>query len=426
MTSPTTTTTTTSKKRKSPSRRGAAKIYKRRHLDENVYDAALARADLIFRRYDNVNVSFSGGKDSTAVLNVMLEAAKRRHPDRLPLDVTFYDEEAIPLQTEQYMRRVAEREPIRLRWLCVPIRHRNGCSTRSPWWFPWDPDCPELWVREMPPEAAREDSLPGWPADPMRRPLGSGMHTYIHPVGEGVVASVVGIRAEESMMRFRSVLAHRFDNWISRSRAAKSEHVFIAKPVYDWKVADIWLAARLFGWDHNAIYDLYDKIGVPARSQRVSPPFGEEPLGSLWQFAQACPEIWPKMARRVPGAATAAMYAGTHLYGLKDALNKPPDVEWPDFIAYHARRWPPAERKKVQQQVKRFVRQHFAKTSDPILARSPHPATGISWEFLAKLAIRGDLKERRRPIFQLKGTPAYAKQKAEYAKELAESRQQLE
>jgi predicted phosphoadenosine phosphosulfate sulfurtransferase len=51
-------------------------------------------------------VSFSGGKDSTAVLNTALVVAKEL--GRLPLDVVFFDEEAIHPPTIEYVERVRQ------------------------------------------------------------------------------------------------------------------------------------------------------------------------------------------------------------------------------------------------------------------------------------------------------------------------------
>ena len=37
--------------------------------------------------------------------------------------------------------------------------------------------------------------------------------------------------------------------------------------------------------------------------------------------------------------------------------------------------------------------------TDPILKKTPHPITGICWEFLLKIAVRGDLKDRKQPAY---------------------------
>ena len=40
------------------------------YLDKNVYEAALERIAYCFQEFDNVLVSFSGGKDSGVMLNL--------------------------------------------------------------------------------------------------------------------------------------------------------------------------------------------------------------------------------------------------------------------------------------------------------------------------------------------------------------------
>ena len=55
--------------------RNGAKIYKQK----NVYEAAKERINYLFNEFDNVVVGFSGGKDSTCVLNLALEVAEERN-----------------------------------------------------------------------------------------------------------------------------------------------------------------------------------------------------------------------------------------------------------------------------------------------------------------------------------------------------------
>lgn len=54
-----------------------SKIHQRRAVNKSCYDLAVERTAKCFERFDRVAVSFSGGKDSTAVLNVALAAAGR-------------------------------------------------------------------------------------------------------------------------------------------------------------------------------------------------------------------------------------------------------------------------------------------------------------------------------------------------------------
>ena len=86
-------------------------ILKKKTVDQDVYTAALERFHTLFDRFDKVVVSFSGGKDSTACLNLALEVARER--GALPLDVYFWDEEAIHPETIEYVQRVAALPDVR-------------------------------------------------------------------------------------------------------------------------------------------------------------------------------------------------------------------------------------------------------------------------------------------------------------------------
>ena len=96
------------------------KISKKKEISKDVLSLAKERIKIAFDRFDTVAVSFSGGKDSTACLNITLEEAKRRGIKKTP--VFFFDEEAIPFETEDYVRRVAADPAVDLRWFCLPVR----------------------------------------------------------------------------------------------------------------------------------------------------------------------------------------------------------------------------------------------------------------------------------------------------------------
>lgn len=49
----------------------------------NVFEAAQKRIELIFNEFDNVYVSFSGGKDSSILLNLCIDHIRENCPDLL-------------------------------------------------------------------------------------------------------------------------------------------------------------------------------------------------------------------------------------------------------------------------------------------------------------------------------------------------------
>lgn len=386
--------------------RTARSFLDKHEVEKSVVDLARERVSLCFDRFDHVAVAFSGGKDSTVVLNLVLDEHKRRGITE-PLDVLFYDEEAIPHETEDYVRRVGARADVALRWFCLPIKHVNACSPSSPWWYPWAPEARDLWCRDLPEEAITEWTVPdgiSFLAEPpeSRPQIAEFAPAFFHPKDYGTVAYVMGIRADESMTRLRAVTRRMEDNWLIPYETDYSYgNVTKAYCIYDWRTTDVWRAPGLYGWDRNTAYDLQELHGFHGARQRIAPPFGAEPMQMLGMYATCWPALWDRMCERVPGAATAARYSRTELYSFK-ARPTPADGEtWKELINRLLDRWPEAEQKKIRDRIREEIRWHYRNTPNPILPTAPHPITGMTAEFLAMIAMRGDLKKRRTAGWEL-------------------------
>lgn len=399
-------------------------------LDQDVWTLALERTAYVMENADQVSVSFSGGKDSTATLQVCLEVLAQR-PDLAakhgPLRAVFWDEEAIPYETEEYVRRISQRPDVRLEWMCLPIQHRNACSRRSPYWYPWGPEDREKWCRPLPPEAITElDGFPIWPAkDRLSVPLCAPL---IHRPEHGNAVQFMGIRADESLNRGRMVSRKPVDNYITPDKFG-AHHVQKAYPIYDWTVQDVWTAPAQFGWDYNRAYDRLEMAGVSATHQRCSPAFGEEPLEKLHTYAACFPEVWERMVDRVPGVGSAARYARTELYGYGKRPEKPEGVLWQDYLLHYLRKFDQDAIKFTVWKIGAEIKRHYRKTSDPILENAPHPETGVNWRFLLTLAMRGDFKDRKHSGGNLPGTskpelypPLWRKYADELARVIADGR----
>lgn len=364
-------------------------------LDIDVWAAAKERMRHAYKIFDHIAVSFSGGKDSTAVLHTALEVAEEL--GRLPLRVVFWDEEAIPYETEDYIRRVGAMDGVALEWYCVPVKHRNACSMDSPFWVTWNPAERDAWVRPLPPEAITE--IPGLPLDAehaLSIPEQTGLY-FGRELGRCGVA--MGIRAAESLVRQKAVTRRTHENYIipvdrgaCPTLAAPQWKVY---PIYDWSTEDVWTAPARFGWDYNRAYDAMEMAGISHGDQRCAPPYGEEPMRGLWMFKTCFPDVWDRMHDRVPGAATAARYSMTALYAFGEVPAKPPDLSWRDHIAALVEAHPVEIRGDIASRVGQTIRRHFVRVDEPILPYAAHPETGVSWNALLSLATRGDLKSRR-------------------------------
>lgn len=381
-------------------------VLKKREVEQDVWTASLERVESLYRRFDRVAVSFSGGKDSTVALQVALEVARARNA--LPLEVYFFDEEAIHPETIEYVQRVAGREDVLLSWYTLQVKHRNACSRREPWWYCWDDDKRDLWCRPMP-EGSIHDT--DWFQKGMTMP---NCVPFLYPANYGRVVHIRGLRAAESLSRYRSVTSRERDNWMSgpyrtywspthkQWELGKGGNDYFASPVYDWSTLDVWTAPRMFGWDYNRAYDVMSKAGIAPHDQRVCPPYGEEPLRGLYQYAACWPELWDNMVRRVHGAATAARYARTTLYGYGD-LKPPEGLSWQDWFWSQLAMYAPADRKEVAARVARAVQWHRNRTGRAVPQETPDPATGMCWAELVHMAIRGDIKGRTLQNISAKG-----------------------
>jgi predicted phosphoadenosine phosphosulfate sulfurtransferase len=354
-------------------------------IDTDVLTLGRERTAHTFDRFDQVSVLFSGGKDSTVCLMLAIEEARRR--GRLPLDVVFYDEEAQCPETIEYMDRVRQWPGISLRWFCLPVKHRNACSRRSPYWYPWAPEDREKWCRPLPATAITD--FPGFKRIPI-----PDITPTIYPASLGMVGVIIGLRAQESLRRFRVVTKKRHENYISVADP-KNCHVYLVKPVYDWTTEDVWTAPKKLGWDYNRAYDVMTNAGMPRHVQRVCPPYGEEPLQNLWMYSVCWPDLWDKMSQRVPGAATAARYCRSPLFGHGAIASRPEGQTWQKLIGLALEKWSPAIASQIAERLQDFIDIHNKDTGCAPIEDEVNATSGVGWKLLYQIALRGDLKNRK-------------------------------
>lgn len=299
----------------------------------NVYDAAVERVERVYRSFDRVYLSVSFGKDSSVMLHVALDVARRL--GRLPVDILYIDLEGQYRSTIEHAREMFDRPDVRGHWVCLPLNLRNAVSTHEPFWRCWDPAERDRWIRPMPDHAAVV-------SDPSYFPFyreSMEFEDFVPAYGEWFAqgspsACMVGIRTDESLNRFRTIASRtkeRFDDLPWTTRVTESS--WNAYPIYDWKAEDIWTAVGKFGWSYNRIYDLMQMAGVPLVNQRICQPYGDDQRKGLDLFHKCEPDTWTRVVARVAGANFGAHYARSAVMGFRK-MQKPDGHTWRSYSEF--------------------------------------------------------------------------------------------
>jgi predicted phosphoadenosine phosphosulfate sulfurtransferase len=366
---------------------------KKKYNNVNVYEASKERIRQLYMQFDTVVVAFSGGKDSTAALNVTIEVA--REMGKLPVKTVFFDEECINFETIEFAERTMQRPEVEMYWYCVNIKHRNACSNLEPFWWSWDPTKKDLWVRPMPAHAITKIKGFNGIEQDEKTGIPYAFKCLFQDKELGKVVIVTGIRSSESLRRYRIMATRENDNYITAPGGGKLKNLTNAHPIYDWSAEDVWIAVSKFGWDYNVSYDMFNKTTMNNRlsAQRICAPFGEEPIRGLWIYKECFPAYWAKLCTRVKGVGAAVRYANTPIYSV--GMKKPPEgLTWYQYTELALENYNDAEYKIVKKNIDDLIDMHYKKSTLDITEDTPDVISGVSWKFLCKIAIKGDFKQR--------------------------------
>src|SRR5690606_31395498 len=116
----------------------------KRGLGITVLEAARERIAWAFDTFPRVYASFSGGKDSTVMLHLVMEEAARRGRK---VGLLFIDWEAQYRLTIRHVERCFDlyADHIEPYWIALPLRTTNATSMIEPEWSCWDPAKRDLW-----------------------------------------------------------------------------------------------------------------------------------------------------------------------------------------------------------------------------------------------------------------------------------------
>lgn len=366
------------------------------YFDYDVNTAAEARMAWTFDHYPRVYVSYSAGKDSTVMLYLAAEEARRRGRR---IGVMLIDLEGQYRVTMEHAERqlAAYSDVIDVYWVCLPIALRNAVSVFQPKWKCWDPDAEDAWIRTPPAQAI---------TDPAHFPFfvdGMEFEDFVPMFGEWYAqgeptACLVGIRSDESLNRFRTIASRtkvRVDgkSWTTQV----SDNVANVYPIYDWRTQDIWTwHARNPDHPYNELYDMMHKAGVPLAHQRICQPYGDDQRRGLWLFHLIEPETWSRVVARVNGANGGALYVQEwgSINGYR-RITKPEGHTWATFAELLLASMPPQMeehyRNKILLHVKWWQQRGFP---EGIPDEAPYELEAArkapSWRRVCKSLLRND------------------------------------
>lgn len=302
-------------------------------LGINVYDAACQRIKYTFDNFSRIYTSFSGGKDSTVMLHLVAEEARRRN---VKFGLLCIDFEAQYRHTYEHVAQMFElyADCIEPYWVTLPISLDNAVSEYEPRWVCWEDG--KEWIRPRPENSIGDQSYFPFYSYAME------FEEFIFEFGKWYsqgepTAAFIGIRTEESYNRHLKLAVrhnrefHNGNMWALKQKSTEME-IYSIHPIYDWKVEDVWRYHGKFGKPYNKIYDLMHKAGVTLYQQRLCQPYGVDQRKGLWLFHILEPETWAKIVTRVNGANSGAefvKYSGNVSGQIK--IYKPDGHTWQSF-----------------------------------------------------------------------------------------------
>tara|TARA_R110000824_G_C15207056_1_gene676248 strand:+ start:1348 stop:2631 length:1284 start_codon:yes stop_codon:yes gene_type:complete len=368
------------------------KVYQK----DDVLTAARKRIVETFDAFERFYVAFSGGKDSSVMLHLVMEEAIKRNRK---VAVMFIDFEAQYSETIAHVQEMFDlyADNIEPHWICVPMLLRNAVTNYEPRWTCWDEDKKDVWIREKPPCYTDVEDYPFCVPE-------MEFEEFIVLFGEWYgqgkkTAGFIGIRAQESLHRYCAIATwekrdkmHNDRRWTTKIVA----DVYNVYPIYDWLVDDIW---RYHAKDetkcHNVIYDRMQMAGVKLSQQRLCQPFGDDQRRGLWLYHILEPATWFKLIARVNGVNSGSLYVSEsgNVSGY-NKISKPDGHTWQSFCNLLLQTMPPKTRDHYAFRFRKFIYGWHSRGYDKIPQEAPPELEAKcwapSWRRMCKCLLRND------------------------------------
>jgi predicted phosphoadenosine phosphosulfate sulfurtransferase len=303
--------------------------------NKNVYEASIERIDFIFKNFKRIYLSFSGGKDSGVMLNLVLKYM-RENGIKEKIGLMTLDNEANYDLSLNFMHEIIQDnlDLLDVYWCCLPITLPCTVSSYATEWQCWGVEDIDRWIRPMP----KEDyivNIDNHKFDFFKENM--NYDEFWDKFGDWYAqgekcACLIGIRTDESLNRFRAIMNDRKGMLKSQFWTKKNtKYVYNCYPIYDWRTDDIWIANAKFEWKYNQLYDIFWKAGLSIYQMRVASPFMSESKSSLNLYRVIDGHVWARLCARVQGANFIATYGKQLTY---KSFKLPKGHTWKSFTKF--------------------------------------------------------------------------------------------
>lgn len=257
-------------------------------LNTTVLEEAEKRISFIFEEFENIGVSFSGGKDSVALLDLILKEAKKRdrkvHVFHLDVEIEF-------LATVDVVRNAMSNELVIPHWIQCDCREiETSMDTKI---IIWEKN--KEWVREKEPNAIKDY--------PFKRTKNKGdvlCRFYTHEFKDAPFAIFTGMTTDESFARHTALTTrdiYKGKTWGCRLSAGQ----YTFSPLYDWKTSDVWKYIQENKVMYSKAYDYMFTAQFKERFMRTGGLLGNDNnIEKIIIMEEYEPENYARIIKRIP------------------------------------------------------------------------------------------------------------------------------
>lgn len=269
----------------------------------NVMDAALARLEYLARAYDDLVVSYSGGKDSQLCLELVRRVYDHLGWQDRPVRFSFVDMEFIEDEVIKSVEGYFADPRFEGCWIAAPQTEPMVVMGERRDVILWDHSRRDEWGRQPPEHAVLE--VPGWhapfPRSVERRAIAACMKR------KGSLVIVNSHRfAENEMIRMVIMKGQPNDCWLHK-KTEGMDGVDMARPIYDWSMKDVFRFFYEEGVPYPLAYDINLHSGNALRAG--TPPLDLVSSGKMQSLRSSYPTLFTQITTMWPEMLTEERYA---------------------------------------------------------------------------------------------------------------------